>query len=75
MDLVPDSDFVIRLIPLPRRVNGFVAYDSDARANIYINSELDISAQMEAVRHELDHVFRCDAYGDASIFSIEQEAL
>jgi Zn-dependent peptidase ImmA (M78 family) len=70
--LVPGVDYVIRIIPLPDKVNGFVTYDDENRANIYINSNLDRESQRKTVLHELRHVLENDVSNDVGIQQVEQ---
>lgn len=69
--LVDGSDFVIRVVPLPATVNGFVTYDEEARANIYINENIDEEKQKHTALHELRHVWLNDAFRDGNIRSVE----
>lgn len=69
--LVPGIDYVIRVIPLPKRINGFVTYDDEARANIYINENISDELKLEAFNHELRHVWLNDAFREDDIRSVE----
>ena len=66
-----DVDFVIRSLSLPTRVRGFTTYDSDGRANIYINIDLSLEQQYAALRHELNHVYRDDVHSAVDIYTAE----
>lgn len=70
--LVDGSDFVIRVIPLPATINGFVTYDEEARANIYINTNIDEEKQKHTVLHELRHVERDDVSMEIDIQQAER---
>lgn len=66
-----DGDYVIRFVSLPHDVQGFTTYDEEARANIYINSEISEREQRKAISHELKHVLKSDAFTEESIRIIE----
>lgn len=72
--LVDGADYVIRVTSLPCKVNGFVTYDEDARANIYINDRITIERQKQTVLHELWHVWRGDVFGIDDIRTVEGDA-
>jgi Zn-dependent peptidase ImmA (M78 family) len=70
--LVLGVDYVIRLISLPNGVNGFVTYDDENRANIYIRSGMSMEQQRKTALHELRHVLENDVSNDAPIRSVER---
>lgn len=54
------NDYIIRYIALPYSVKGVTVMDKDGFYNIYINSLLSREAQLEAIKHELEHIGRAD---------------
>lgn len=51
-----NSDYIIRVIDLPCRINAFTALDGEGLYNIYINDKLDPAQKEKALRHELAHI-------------------
>lgn len=64
-------DYIVRLIPLPSTVRGFVTLDSDGLPNVYINAGLPEEIQRRTLNHELDHIRRNDFFSQAPIRLIE----
>lgn len=54
------NDYCIRFILLPFTTRGMTVEDTEGFFNIYINSELSLEAQQDAIRHELAHISRDD---------------
>lgn len=50
------DDIIIRLIPLPGGIEGFVLDSPDGYHNIYINANLSRQRQQEVYRHERIHI-------------------
>lgn len=76
-DAAPDTglgsgDFCVRIIDLPHSVKGFVTYDEDGFPNIYLNARISRYEQQRAMRHELAHISRQDAFSDEEIRNIEK---
>ena len=51
-----EDSYIVRLMRLPRRVNGFVTIDEDGLYNIYINKDLTKELQERTLKHELAHI-------------------
>ena len=66
-----EDGYVVRVMDLPAGEKGFVTYDDDDFANVYINARLSAEAQTEAGRHELKHVEDDDIHSDAPIDVVE----
>ncbi len=62
----------IRLMDLPHNIKGFVLYDDEGEPNIYINARSSYDEQKKAVRHELRHIRRADAFSRKNIRTIER---
>ena len=69
---MPGIDYVIRVIPLPKRINGFVTYDDEARANIYINENISDEQKRQAYQHEMRHIRRNDTSNGMEISAVER---
>ena len=69
--MMTPEEYCIRLIDLPGTVKALVVYDDEGFPNINVNSRLSREEQAEAVRHELVHIQRDDAYNDRSIREAE----
>lgn len=69
-----EGEYTIRVMDLPEGSRGFVLFDADDHANIYINARLSPAEQRKAADHELRHVANNDIYNDEDIRSIEARA-
>jgi hypothetical protein len=49
-------DNIVRCIKLPYRVKGMTVSDEHGNNNIYINKNLSYEMQIEALKHELEHI-------------------
>ena len=70
--MIDDSNYKIYSIPFPSTVKALVAMDENSFYSIYVNSNLSVEAQKEAVMHELRHIERDDFYNGESIWDIEK---
>ena len=69
-----EDGYVVRVMDLPSGEKGFVTYDDDDFANVYINARLSAEAQTETGRHELKHIEDDDIHSDAPIDVVEELA-
>lgn len=69
--LIDNTHCVVRYMDMPGTVRGVTSFDSEGVANVYINTRLSYSQQVEALHHELEHVRRNDSYNDFSIEMVE----
>lgn len=58
--MLEGMDYCIRYVALPMRVHGLTVVDENGFYNIYINSEQSSAVQLDALRHELEHIRRKD---------------
>ena len=65
------NDVYVRFVPLPMKVEGVTTSNPDGSCNIYINCMLGRKAQIEALRHEVNHVKRNHLFDDVK--SVEQK--
>ena len=66
-------EYFVRLIPLPRHVEGCVTPNDDGTYSIYINSEISAERQREALKHELMHIQNDDLYSLTDAHIIEEK--
>jgi Zn-dependent peptidase ImmA (M78 family) len=55
-----DLEYCIRYIDLPLTTKGMTVEDGTGFFNIYINQNLSVEQQQEAIAHELKHIGRGD---------------
>lgn len=67
-----NRDIIVRYIPLPWSVGGFVSEDADGFYNIYINSRLSMGQQAQALKHELEHIANEDIDSNVPIWLVEK---
>ena len=53
-------EYCIRYIDLPLNVKGMTVEDDNGFFNVYINQNLSVEQQEDAIRHELTHINRGD---------------
>lgn len=69
-------DYFVRLIVLPKHINGVTVPNPDGTFEIYINANLCPKRQQEALQHELKHIKKDHFYDDVkSIETVENEAV
>ena len=68
------NDYYVRVIGLPRTVDGVTVPNGDGSFSIYINARLSERQQRETLEHELRHVERDHFYTDRDLRLVEQEA-
>jgi len=60
---VEGQDFSVRLVPFPGyNTDGAITADEDGFISIFINSNVCLSRQLKALRHELEHMVRDDLF-------------
>lgn len=70
------SDFYVRFISLPDKINAVTLPNSDGTFDIYINNNLDELAQTKALNHEIKHIKKDHFYNDIKpIEVVEKEAI
>lgn len=70
--LIEGSDYHVRVVPFPvNSVGGMVTPNEDGSFSVYINANLSLQRQKEALKHELDHINDGDFYNGKSIGEIE----
>jgi hypothetical protein len=67
-------EYFVRLVPLPRTVDGVVVPNDDGTFDIYLNARQTRELQQKWLQHEINHIREDHFYRALSIVSIEQEA-
>ncbi|MDO4741017.1 MAG: hypothetical protein Q4A66_10150 [Eubacteriales bacterium] len=70
---MPLPEYTVRYVDLPYGVNGLLVYDENGEPNIYINARSSYDMQRKALRHELRHLLRSDAYSARPIRRVESQ--
>ena len=65
---------ILRLAPLPARVNAVTVVDDNGDFNIYVNENLSIEEQRRAYKHELEHIRQNHLFINKSVEECEAEA-
>lgn len=65
---------ILRLAPLPARINAVTVVDANGDFNIYVNSNLSFEEQRRAYDHELEHIRREHFFTDKPVEECEREA-
>lgn len=68
------TDYFVRLVPLPRAVEGVTIPNDDGTFDIYINSVLPKQKQDAALQHELRHLKADHFYREMPIERMERQA-
>ena len=68
------TDYYVRQIPLPVRVEGVTLPNDDGSFDIYINARLSPARQQETLEHELRHIRHEHFYLDMPIDRMERQA-
>lgn len=69
-----EGEYIIRVMDLPDGSRGFILYDDDDFANIYINAHLSHEGQRKTTGHEFVHLLNDDIHNDDDIKVIEARA-
>lgn len=68
-------DYFVRLVELPRTVNGVTLPNDDGTFDIYLNAALTEDEQKTALEHEIEHIIQDHFYNDVKpLRQIEAEA-
>ncbi|MDD6090605.1 MAG: hypothetical protein SO014_02905 [Candidatus Limivicinus sp.] len=68
------ADYYVRLVDMPRAVEGVTVPNGDGSFDIYINSRLSPLQQEETLKHELLHLEREHFYLDIPLERMERQA-
>ncbi|MGI5976173.1 MAG: hypothetical protein ACOX68_00555 [Candidatus Limivicinus sp.] len=68
------TDYYVRLVKLPIKVEGAASPNPDGSFNIYINSQLSQEKQDEVLQHELRHIKEEHFYLDMPVERMERQA-
>lgn len=67
-------DYYLRLVALPRPVEGVSVPNNDGSYDIYINSLLPSQRRQEILEHELNHIRQEHFYLDLPVSLMERQA-
>ena len=67
-------DYYLRLVDLPRSVEGVSVPNNDGSYDIYINALLSPARRQEILEHELNHIRQEHFYLDMPISLMERQA-
>lgn len=67
-------DYYVRLVELPRRVEGVTVPNNDGSFSVYINSLLTDEQRQKVLDHELEHIEREHFYVDMPVTRMEKQA-
>ncbi len=65
---------IIRKIDLPVGVDGITVLDENGDYNVYLNDRLSYDAQVNAFRHEIEHIKQGHFYAYKDIMVLEDQA-
>ena len=65
---------IVRLAPLPPKVNAVVLVDENGDYNIYVNDRLSFEEARRAYKHEIEHIRRNHLFTDKPVDVCEREA-
>ena len=65
---------IVRLAPLPSKVNAVVLVDHNGDYNIYVNEKLSFVEARRAYKHEIEHIRRNHLFVDKPVEQCETEA-
>lgn len=68
------TDYFVRLVELPLRVEGVTLPNSDGSFSVYINSLLSEEKRAEVLRHELRHISAEHFYTEMPVEHMERQA-
>lgn len=69
-----EGEYTIRVMDMPLTSPGFVMYDDDDHANIYLNAHYNHESNEETADHEMTHIINDDIHNDDDIRTIESRA-
>ena len=68
------TDYYVRLVALPLRVEGVTVPNSDGSFSVYINSALPEERRTQVLEHELRHLKQEHFYLDLPLSRMERQA-
>ena len=68
------TDYYVRLVALPLRVEGVTVPNSDGSFSVYINSALPEERRAQVLEHELRHLKQEHFYLDLPLSRMERQA-
>ncbi len=68
------TDYFVRFLELPRRVEGVTVPNNDGSFSVYINSLLSEPQRQKVLEHELKHIGKEHFYVDIPVARMERQA-
>lgn len=65
------NEVIVRLMDLPSSVGGTTLEDENGDFNVYINSKCGYFGQLDALRHEREHIRQDDFRNKRAIKEVE----
>ena len=69
-----EGEYTIRVMDMPLTSPGFVMYDDDDHANVYLNARYNRETNEGTADHELTHIVNDDIHNDDPIEVVEARA-
>lgn len=69
-----EGEYTIRVVDMPECSTGFVLYDDDDHANIFLNARYTRESNLDTADHELTHILNDDFHNDDDIRTVEARA-
>lgn len=77
MKMIPpelEGEYTVRVMDLPASTPGFVTYDEDDHANIYLNAHYNRETNRHTADHEFTHILNDDIHNLYDIRTVESRA-
>lgn len=68
-----NSDYFVRVVPLPYAVRGMTVTNPDGTFSVYLNSRNTFEQDEKTKAHELDHIANGDFFSGKAIEDIEND--
>ena len=69
-----EGEYTVRVIDMPDCSPGFILYDDDDHANIYLNARYNRESNANTADHELAHILNDDFHNTDDIRTVETRA-
>ena len=69
-----EGEYTVRIMDMPLTSPGFVTYDDEDHANVYLNARYNRETNENTADHELTHIINDDIHNDDPIELVESRA-
>ena len=69
-----EGEYTVRVMDMPLASPGFVTFDEDDHANVYLNAHYNHETNLDTCDHELAHVLNDDIHNNDNIRAVETRA-